>query len=307
MNWAVFGVDAAITLLLVWALLTATFAVALRIHRHAVVDVVWGPGFVVVALVSVLLAAAHGVGDPARGWLAAVLTTVWGARLAVHIARRNAGTGEDPRYADIAARARGSVAAHMYRRVYLTQAGAMWFVSLPLQVAAHQQRPLWSGASAALAVLGTAVWAVGLFFESVGDRQLARFKADPANRGKVNDRGLWRYTRHPNYFGDACVWWGLFLLTAWTWPGWVFVLSPVLMTWTLAKGTGAPLTEKRMTTTREGFAEYVDRTSGFIPLPPRRLHDRGSRDSGGDVESAARQAPRLAAGPATRDSRPGDE
>ena len=271
MNWAAFGVDAAVTLLVVWALLTATFAVALRVGRHAIIDVVWGSGFVVVAVVSVLLAAVHGVGNPARGWLAAVLTTVWGVRLAVHIGRRNAGKGEDPRYADIAARAQGSVAAHMYRRVYLTQAAAMWFVSLPVQVAAHQPGPLWSGASAVLAVVGTLVWAVGLFFEAVGDWQLERFKADPANEGRVNDRGLWRYTRHPNYFGDACVWWGLFLLTAWTWSGWLFVLSPVLMTWTLAKGTGAPLTEKRMSGSRQGFAEYVARTSGFVPLPPRRV------------------------------------
>ena len=155
----------------------------------------------------------------------------------------------------------------MYRRVYLPQAAAMWFVSLPVQAAVHQDGPLWSGASLVVTVLGIVVWAVGLFFEAVGDWQLARFKADPANKGIVNDRGLWRYTRHPNYFGDACVWWGLFLLAAGHWSGLVFVLSPVLMTWTLAKGTGAPLTEKRMSSSRRGYAEYVGRTSGFVPLP----------------------------------------
>jgi steroid 5-alpha reductase family enzyme len=268
-DWAAFGVDAAICLGVVWLLLTATFAVALRVGRHAIIDVVWGSGFVVVAVVAALLARAHQVGDGGRQWLVVVLTAVWGLRLAVHIARRNAGKGEDPRYAAIADRATGSVAAHMYRRVYLTQAAAMWFVSLPVQVAVHQDGALWSGASAVLTAVGIAVWAVGLFFEAVGDAQLARFTADPANRGRVMDRGLWRYTRHPNYFGDACVWWGLFLLSAWTWSGLVFVLSPVLMTWTLAKGTGAPLTEERMKSSRQGFAEYVERTSGFIPLPPR--------------------------------------
>jgi steroid 5-alpha reductase family enzyme len=195
---------------------------------------------------------------------------VWGLRLAAHIARRNAGKGEDPRYADIQARASGSPAAHMYRRVYLTQAAALWFVSLPVQVAAYQPGPLWSGASRVVTVAGIAVWAVGLFFEAVGDAQLARFTADPANQGRVNDRGLWRYTRHPNYFGDACAWWGLFLLSASSWSGWVFVLSPVLMTWTLAKGTGKPLTEKRMASSRRGYAEYVEHTSGFFPLPPRK-------------------------------------
>jgi steroid 5-alpha reductase family enzyme len=194
-----------------------------------------------------------------------------GPAAAWHIRRRNAGKGEDPRYADIQARAAGSPAAHMYRRVYLTQAGALWFVSLPVQVAAHQRGPLASGASAAVAVAGVVVWAVGFLFEAVGDAQLARFTADPGNRGVVMDGGLWRYTRHPNYFGDACVWWGLFLISAATWSGWVFVLSPVLMTWTLAKGTGAPLTEKRMAGSRRGFAEYVERTSGFVPLPPRKV------------------------------------
>jgi steroid 5-alpha reductase family enzyme len=269
-SWAAFGVNAVVTLVVVWALLTATFAVALRIGRHAIIDVVWGSGFVVVALVSVLLARARDLGDPGRGWLVLALTAVWGVRLAVHIARRNAGKGEDPRYAEIQARAPASPAAHMYRRVYLTQAAAMWFVSLPVQVAAYQAGPLWSGVSLVVTVAGIAVWGLGFAFESVGDAQLRRFTADPANKGVVMDRGLWRYTRHPNYFGDACVWWGLFLISAGHWSGWVFIASPALMTWTLAKGTGAPLTEKRMASSRRGFAEYVQRTSGFVPLPPRR-------------------------------------
>jgi steroid 5-alpha reductase family enzyme len=218
----------------------------------------------------VLLAQGRGFGDPGRGWLVLALTAVWGVRLAVHIARRNAGKGEDPRYAEIQARATGSPAAHMYRRVYLTQAAALWFVSLPVQVAAYERPPLWSELSLVATIAGIAVWAVGFFFEAVGDAQLVRFTADPANKGVVMDRGLWRYTRHPNYFGDACVWWGLFLLSAAHWSGLLFVLSPVLMTWTLAKGTGAPLTEKRMASSRQGFAEYVERTSGVVPLPPRR-------------------------------------
>ena len=278
MDWGAFWADAAITLGVVWVLLTGTWVVALRVGRHAVIDVVWGAGFAVVAVAGVLLARAHDVGDGGRQVLVLVLTVIWGARLAVHIARRNHGKGEDPRYADIQARATGSPALHMYRRVYLTQAAAMWFVSLPVQAAAHQEGPLWSGWSLVVTLLGIAVWAVGLFFEAVGDWQLERFKADPANAGVVNDRGLWRYTRHPNYFGDACVWWGLFLLAASHWSGLVFVLSPVLMTWTLAKGTGAPLTEKRMASSRRGYAEYVRRTSGFLPLPPRRSATHRSQE-----------------------------
>ena len=270
MVWAAFWSDAAITLVIVWALLSGTWLVALRVGRHAVVDVVWGAGFAVVAVLSALLARAHGVGDGGRALLVVVLTVIWGLRLAVHIGRRNHGQGEDPRYADIQARATGSPALHMYRRVYLTQAAAMWFVSLPVQAAVHQDGPLWGGVSPVVTALGIAVWAVGLFFEAVGDWQLARFTADPGNAGVVNDRGLWRYTRHPNYFGDACVWWGLFLLAAGHWSGLVLVLSPVFMTWTLAKGSGAPLTEKRMTSSRRGYAEYVRRTSGFLPRPPRK-------------------------------------
>jgi len=271
MDWGAFWADAAITLGVVWLLLSGTWLVALRVGRHAIIDVVWGAGFVVIAVVSALLAGAHGVGDGGRAPLVVVLTAVWGLRLAVHIGRRNHGKGEDPRYADIQGRATGSPALHMYRRVYLTQAAAMWFVSLPVQAAVHQDGALWSGASLVVAVLGIAVWSVGFMFEAVGDWQLERFKADPANEGVVNDRGLWRYTRHPNYFGDACVWWGLFLLAVGHWSGLVFVLSPVLMTWTLAKGTGAPLTEKRMASSRRGYAEYVRRTSGFLPRPPKAV------------------------------------
>ena len=271
MDWGAFWADAAITLGVVWLLLSGTWLVALRVGRHAIIDVVWGAGFVVIAVVSALLAGAHGVGDGGRAPLVVVLTAVWGLRLAVHIGRRNHGKGEDPRYADIQGRATGSPALHMYRRVYLTQAAAMWFVSLPVQAAVHQDGALWSGASLVVAVLGIAVWAVGFMFEAVGDWQLERFKADPANECVVNDRGLWRYTRHPNYFGDACVWWGLFLLAVGHWSGLVFVLSPVLMTWTLAKGTGAPLTEKRMSNSRRGYAEYLRRTSGFLPRPPKAV------------------------------------
>jgi steroid 5-alpha reductase family enzyme len=117
--------------------------------------------------------------------------------------------------------------------------------------------------------VGVALWAVGLFFEAVGDWQLKGFKADPANKGKIMDRGLWRYTRHPNYFGDACVWWGIWLVAAETGIGVFTVLSPILMTVFLTKGSGARLTEKRMAG-RPGFDEYVARTSGFLPLPPKR-------------------------------------
>ena len=150
------------------------------------------------------------------------------------------------------------------RKVFVVQGLAAWFVSLPLQVAASTDRPLgW------IAAAGVVVWVVGVGFEGVGDAQLAGFKRDPANRGGVLDRGLWGWTRHPNYFGDAAVWWGLWLVAAEAWPGVLTVLSPVVMTYFLAFATGARLLETQMAK-RRGYPEYMERTSMFFPRPPRR-------------------------------------
>lgn len=246
------------------ALLALTLAVALRVGRHSVIDVAWGLGFTLVALVSYLLSD----GDPLRRLLALALTALWGIRLAVHIGRRNVGEGEDPRYEQMLARAPGSRTRYALRMVYLTQGAILLFVSLPVQVAmSGTEPPGW------IAWAGVAVWLVGFAFEAVGDQQLARFRADPGNRGKVLETGLWRYTRHPNYFGDACVWWGLFLIAADQWPGVLTVLSPLLMTYFLAGKTGKPLMESRLSSSRPGYADYVRRTSGFIPLPPRTPRD----------------------------------
>ena len=137
-------------------------------------------------------------------------------------------------------------------------------MSFPVQVAQNHTAPLrwW-------VVFGVVVWVVGFFFESIGDLQLTRFTADSGNKGKVLNTGLWRYTRHPNYFGDACVWWGLYLLALGTWAGVATILSPIVMTWLLAGKTGRPLMDAHMTRTRPEYADYVARTSGFIPRPPR--------------------------------------
>ena len=154
------------------------------------------------------------------------------------------------------------------RKVFVVQGLAAWFVALPVQVAAATDEPLgW------LAAAGVLVWLAGLTFEAVGDAQLARFKADPANRGRVMDRGLWAWTRHPNYFGDAAVWWGVWLVAAEAWPGVLTVLSPVAMTYFLAFATGARLLESQMSE-RPGYREYVQRTSMFVPMPPRRARRR---------------------------------
>jgi steroid 5-alpha reductase family enzyme len=262
-DWGAWAAALPVTALAVVVVLGAAFPVALRIGRHSVVDVAWGLGFVAVAGTSYVLGAGHG--DDVRRALVLALTGLWGLRLAAHIAWRSRGGGEDPRYVEMLSRARGSRAGYALRRIYLPQAAVLWFVSLPLQVAAFE-----SPAAGPVTWLGVAVWAVGLAFEAAGDYQLARFRAEPASKGRVLDTGLWRFTRHPNYFGDACVWWGLWLVAASAWPGPLTLLSPLLMTWLLARGTGKPLLEKGMDERRPGYAQYVRRTSGFLPLPPRK-------------------------------------
>ncbi|MFF9641727.1 DUF1295 domain-containing protein [Kitasatospora aureofaciens] len=263
MNAAAFAVSLAATAGAALAVLLAAFALGVRTGRHRGVDVAWGLAFTAVAWTGYALSAGHG--DLARRLLVTILVTVWGLRLSAHIRWRSRGHGEDPRYDRMLAKAPGGRHAYALRMVYLLQAAIVWFVSLPVQAAQYlTARP------GPLTFAAVALWAVGMFFETVGDWQLARFKADAANRGRILDRGLWAWTRHPNYFGDACVWWALFLLVASEPVGWAFVLSPVLMTYLLAFGSGKPLLERRLGSTKPGWEAYVARTSSFLPRPPRR-------------------------------------
>ena len=251
------------TALTALAVLSAVFVVGLVQDRHRIVDVAWGPAFGAVALVGYLCSAGHG--DPGRRALAFGLTAVWGLRLGVHIARRGRGAPEDPRYEALLAKARGNRTWYAYTRVYLLQAVLVWFVSLPVQAAEFGR-----GAPGPLVIPAIALWLLGFSFETIGDYQLARFKADPANRGKLMRHGLWSYTRHPNYFGDACVWWGLFLLCADQGAGWCTILSPIVMTLLLTAGSGMRLAERHMAATRPEYADYRARTSAFVPWPPKR-------------------------------------
>ena len=253
-----------ITLATAAALQAATLAAALRGGRHSAVDVTWGAGFVAIAALACALG--WGNGPNARRLLILLLTACWGLRLAGHIFLRLRGhEGEDPRYDELLARAGAARTRFAITHIYLPQGLTQWFVSLPVQMAMFQP-----GGIGVLGVIGVALWAVGFFFEAVGDHQLTRFRQDPASRDRVLDTGLWRYTRHPNYFGDACVWWGLSLLTFAHWPGVVTIGSPVLMTYLLTRGTGAELLERTINDRRPGYVDYVRRTSGFFPLPRRR-------------------------------------
>lgn len=248
------------SLLAIVLLMIATAVEGHRQGRVSVVDTTWGLGFVAVAAIAAV------VGDGA-GWRRVALllvVAIWGLRLARHMHQRNSGKGEDPRYAAMLEKEKGNPTFVAIRKVYGIQGLSVWFVSLPIQVSAAAGEGV-----VAVAVVGLVLWLLGVTFESVGDKQLNDFKADPANKGKVMDRGLWSWTRHPNYFGDSCVWWGIWLVAASTWPGGLTVLSPVAMTYFLVFATGARLLEKHMAE-RPGYAEYQRRTSYFLPRPPRK-------------------------------------
>ncbi len=272
-DWAAAGLP--ITAVTSLALFGAAFVVGVVTGKHRVVDLVWGLAFTAVAAVSFALSAGHG--DAARRTLVLVLTAVWGLRLAVHIAARSRGKPEDPRYEALLTKARGSRAWFAFTRVYLLQALLVWFISLPIQIAAYGSAP--PGPQTAVAC---ALWLVGMYFEAVADWQLERFRRDPAHRGKLMASGLRRYTRHPNYFGDACVWWGLFLLAADQRAGLGTVASPLVADASCPDrcGSGMRLADRHMAATRPEFAEYARRTSGFVPWPPRAADDGSSSDSG---------------------------
>jgi len=238
----------------------------------AVVDVAWGAGFNLVALVSALISLTDPEGASIwRAWLLFVLVAAWGLRLAWHVRTRALGAHagkEDPRYEEMLGGSLVEVGlATAVRRVFLVQGVAQWFVAVPVMVGCVLLAPWWP-----VVVLGVVVWAVGLAFEAVGDRQLATYMAQPRDsRPPVMDQGLWGWTRHPNYFGDACVWWGLWLVGG-LGSGWVAglatVLCPIAMTLFLRNVTGAKLLEKKMSR-RDGWDDYAARVPMFFPRPPR--------------------------------------
>jgi len=226
----------------------------------SLVDTLWPLLFLLALVVYVATASAP---LALRGQIVLALVAVWAARLALHLAWRNHGRPEDRRYA---AMRRRNDPGFAWKSVYLVfglQALLAWVIAAPLMAAATAQAPL-----GLLDVAGIALWAFGFAFEALGDAQLARFTADPANRGKVMERGLWRYTRHPNYFGEACVWWGWWLLAASAGAAWT-VFAPLLMTALLLKVSGVALLERDIAERRPAYRDYMARTNAFVPGPPR--------------------------------------
>ena len=250
----------ALTAATIAVLMVSTWIVSVLLRNAGIVDIVWGFGF---SVISIVLAVTLD-GNDGRQTLVAVMTCTWGLRLAVHLGKRNIGKPEDWRYAAMRSRRRNFALSSLVT-VFVVQGLIMFVVSLPVQWANADSSP----GVGPIASMGVMLWIVGVLFEAVGDRQLARFKADPANAGLVMDRGLWSLTRHPNYFGDSVVWWGIWLVAAETGSGVFSVVGPIVMTWFLLRVSGVPMLERSMMKRRPGYADYVARTSAFFPRPPR--------------------------------------
>ena len=250
--------------LVVLGLFTVLWLVSLLMRDASIVDVFWGIGFVIAGWIY-FAGTPDGYTD--RKLLLCILVTAWGLRLSIHILIRNWGKGEDYRYSGWRAAAGESWWWQSFFRVFLLQGFLLWAISAPLLAAQNSSSP---ARLTVLDYLGLAVWSVGFILEAVGDWQLSRFKADTANRGKLLTSGVWRYTRHPNYFGDATQWWGYYLFALGAGAWWT-VFSPLLMTFLLVRVSGAAMLERALVESKPGYQEYIQTTSSFVPLPPRRI------------------------------------
>ena len=256
----IYGIGA----LVILGFMTAIWIASLALRNSSIVDIFWGPGFVVTNWVYFALT---GDGFPARKWLISVLVTIWGLRLGLYILWRNWGKGEDFRYQKWREEAGSKWWWYSFFKVFLLQGVLMWIVSTPLLAAQISPTP---SSLTILDFVAILVWGIGFFFEAGGDWQLARFKADPANKGKVLSTGVWRYTRHPNYFGDATQWWGFYLVAAAASGGFWTIFSPIVMTTLLLRVSGVTLLEKSLKDAKPGYREYIETTSAFIPWFPRK-------------------------------------
>jgi len=249
-----------ITSAVVLVYMTGWFVAAQLRGRNDIADVAWGLGFILAAAVSLVMAGTY----PQRGLLVSGLVLAWGTRLALHIHTRNRGKGEDPRYRQWREEWGRWFVLRSFLQVFMLQGLLLVLVSAPVIYvnAAHSTPISW------LDLLGAAIWLTGFGFEAIGDWQLLSFIRNPANRGKLMTGGLWRYTRHPNYFGEVTLWWGIWLIVSATPGGWLTIVGPLTITILILKVSGIPLLEKPYEE-RADFQEYKRRTSAFFPLPPR--------------------------------------
>ncbi|MBI5932025.1 MAG: DUF1295 domain-containing protein [Chloroflexi bacterium] len=248
----------------VFVYVTLLWFISLALKNSSIVDIFWGLGFVLATGVYFMLS---NDGYQGRQLLMLALVAIWGIRLSVHIGRRNIGKGEDFRYANWRRQYAEKWWWRSYLQVFLLQGLILWLISTPLLTAQYHATP---DHFTVLDILGLLVWGIGFFFEAVGDWQLMVFKANPANKGKVLNTGLWRYTRHPNYFGDATLWWGYFLIALTTHNGFLTIYAPAFMTFLLMKVSGVAMLEKTLVETKPQYRDYVQATNAFFPGPPRK-------------------------------------
>lgn len=241
--------------------MTGLFFIALARKDNSIADIGWGVGFILVALLSFFLEPGYTL----RHLLVVGLVIVWGARLAAHIALRKRKRGEDFRYAKWRAQWGRWFIVRSYLQVFLLQGLILLVVSYSVMVVNRSTETGWT----AWDVFGLCLWLIGFFFEAVGDNQLTRFKRDAANKGKIMTTGLWKTTRHPNYFGESAMWWGIFLIALSVKNGWTAVVSPVVITFMLLKVSGVPMLEKKYAGNRE-FEEYARKTNAFFPWFPKK-------------------------------------
>jgi steroid 5-alpha reductase family enzyme len=248
-------------LLMGLAVAVAAWAISYVKADVSIVDSFW-------SLFFILFAAVYAYGLEQIGLRAVVtliLVAVWGLRLSFYITVRNHGEGEDYRYQAMRAKGGPSFALTSVYRIFGLQALLAWIISIPLLLAIAGDRPL-----GILDSLGVALWLIGFVFEVGGDFQLSRFLSNDDNKGRVMNRGFWRYTRHPNYFGDACIWWGFYLL-ALSAGGWWAVYAPIFMTLLLLKVSGVAMLEKTIGDRRPEYAEYIRTTNAFLPGRPKSV------------------------------------
>lgn len=235
--------------------------VSLAVRDSSIVDIAWGPLILLIGVTYYFTTIAPG----SRAQLMVALVALWAIRLAAHIGARNLGHGEDFRYAAWRAQHPDTWWIRSYFKVFLLQGVIAWIVAMPIYYAVTSASPshftLWDQ-------IGALVFAAGFLFEAIGDEQLRRFKANPANKGRVMNTGLWRYTRHPNYFGEAVLWWGLGLIGVAA-GGWLGLAGPAIITFLLIRVSGVAMLEKTLKETKPGYADYIARTPAFFPRLPK--------------------------------------
>ena len=248
------------TLLVVFIYFFAFFILGTAIKNNSIVDQAWGIGFVLIAVYSMLRLGNYGP----ISLLITLLVALWGLRLFYHIMKRNFGKPEDFRYAQWRKDWGKTVVIRSFFQVYMLQGALMMLIAFPV-VLTHEQA---NQSITAWTLIGVAIWLIGYFFEVVGDAQLRAFKQNSDNKGKLMTTGLWAYTRHPNYFGEAVMWWGIFIIALSAGASLVSIISPIAITYLLVFVSGVPLLEKAMVG-RPGFEEYANRTNKFIPWLPK--------------------------------------